>query len=53
VTFVQPLLGAAHDVAHVQALKPSASGSGADGAPIALPLESMSWTSCDVFRFAA
>ena len=49
----QPLLGAVHEVAHVQALKPSASGSGADGVPITLPLESMSWTSCEEFRFAA
>ena len=36
----------------MQALKPSASGSGADGAPITLSLESISWISSEESRFA-
>lgn len=45
-------VGAAHVVAHVQALNPSASGSGAEGVPITLPLESVSSISSDGFRLA-
>jgi hypothetical protein len=50
--FSQLLLGAEHEVAQVHALKPSASGSGADGVPITWLLESIRSISSDVLRFA-
>lgn len=50
--FTLAAAGAAHVVAHVQALNPSDSGSGADGAPITLPLESVSWISSDGCKLA-
>lgn len=50
--FTVPAAGAPHVVAQVQALKPSASGSGAEGAPITVPFESISWISSDGFRLA-
>lgn len=50
--FTVPAAGAAHVVAQVHALNPSASGSGADGAAITLPFESISWIASDGFRLA-
>jgi hypothetical protein len=44
--------GAPHVVAQVQASKPSASGSGADGAPITFPFESISCISSEAASFA-
>jgi hypothetical protein len=39
-------------VAQVHASKPSAVVFGADGAPITLPLDVISWISSEAFRFA-
>jgi hypothetical protein len=48
----QLLVGAVQVPAQVQALNPSVSGSGADGAPITLAFESTRSSSSDAFRFA-
>ena len=45
--------GALHDLAHAQALNPSRSGSGADGAPITLLFELTKLIRSEDFSFAA